>query len=170
MSGAESLRAGGAGRVPGARLRDALGALTTGAVALGLVLVLAVAQSAAGLHVFAIPFVATAAVLALAPGAPLARPRAILVAYPVAAATALAVTAVAGPSPYTAAVAVAVSVALMAWAGAPHVPAVPAAAAIGLQDPGLGYVLDPLVPGVLLVLGAALAAGRVLPRYAYGWR
>jgi CBS-domain-containing membrane protein len=154
----------------GGRLGEAVRAMSTGGVALCLVLALALAQGVAGLHVFAIPFVATAAVLALAPQAPLARPRAVLVAYPVAAGTALAVTAVSGPSTWTAALAVSLSVAFMAWARAPHVPAVPAAATIGLTDPGAAYLLDPLVPGMLLVVGAALLAGRVLPAYEYRWR
>ncbi len=154
---------GGAGR------NEVVASLIVGVVALGAVLLLAATQSVAGLHVFAIPFIATAAVLATAPHAPLARPRAVLTAYPVAVATALVVTAVAGPSTYTAAVAAALSITVMVLLKAPHVPAVPAAAAIGLTDPGVGYVLDPLVPGVALVLGVALLAGRVLPGYEYRW-
>ncbi|MFD3516141.1 HPP family protein [Streptomyces sp. NPDC058657] len=145
------------------------GSLTTGGVALFSVLVLAVTQGAAGLQVFAIPFIATAAVLALAPAAPLARPRAVLLAYPAAVAVSLPVTALLGPSTYTAALAVGLSVLVMALLRAPHVPAVPAAAAIGLQDPGAVYLLDPLLPGLVLVLGCALLAGWLLPAYGYRW-
>ncbi|MGW6916148.1 HPP family protein [Kitasatospora sp. NPDC054939] len=142
-------------------------ALTAATVALGAVLLLAAVQQSTGLHVFAIPYIATAAVLAMAPGAPLAAPRAVLLSYPAAALTALAVTAVAGPSEYAAGVAAALTVAVLLLLRAPHVPAVPAAAFVGLQDPGPGYLLDPLLPGVALVLGTALLAGRLLPGYRY---
>ncbi|MFJ8045624.1 HPP family protein [Kitasatospora sp. NPDC096147] len=146
---------------------DRRAALTAGGVALGSVLLLAAAQQLTGLHVFAIPYIATAAVLALAPGAPLAAPRAVLVSYPVAVLTALAVTGVAGHSPYATGIAVALTVLLLALFKAPHVPAVAAAAFVGLQAPGAWYLLDPMAPGVLLVLALPVLVGRLGGGYRY---
>jgi len=148
------------------------GALATGAVATGTLLPLVMIERVTGLGVFAIPFVASAAAIALAPAAPLVRPRAIALGYVVAALVSLAVTAAFGPSTYAAALAAAVSIVLMALLKAPHVPAVAAAAVIGLNDPGVGYLLDPLLPATASVMVTPLIVGRFLPNFSYplSWR
>ncbi|OOL30219.1 hypothetical protein GQ85_21255, partial [Rhodococcus rhodochrous] len=75
--------------------------------------------------------------------------------------------AVAGPSQAGAAVAAGLAVVAMALLRAPHVPAAVCAGAIGLTDPGIGYVGTTLVPALLVVLGVATVAGRVLPGFVY---
>lgn len=147
-------------------------ALTAGIVAASTLLLLVATHNLTGWGVFSIPFVASAAVVAMAPSAPLARPAAIVISYPAAVITALVITAVAGPSMYAAAAAAAVSIIAMLALEAPHAPAVAAAAVIGLNDPGIGYLLDPLMPAVVLVVATPLLAARLLPRFTYtlSWR
>lgn len=147
-------------------------ALSAGLVAAGTLLILAVTSSLTGWSVFTIPFIATAAVISMAPNAPLARPAAIVMSYPAAVITALVITAAVGPSAYAATAAVALSIVVMVALRAPHAPAAAAAALIGLSDPGFVYVLDPLVPALVIVVGGALLAGHVLPQFPYAtsWR
>jgi CBS-domain-containing membrane protein len=73
---------------------------------------------------------------------------------------------------YAATAAVAVSIAIMLLLRAPHAPAAAAAALIGLTDPGVGYLLDPLMPALVLVIATPLLAGRFLPAFTYAtsWR
>jgi len=147
-------------------------AVVAGFVALGTVLLLAATERLFGLGVFAIPFIATAAVVAMAPAAPLARPKAIVLSYPAATISALVITLPFGPSMYTATAAVAVSIAIMMLLRAPHAPAAAAAALIGLTDPGVGYLLEPLMPALVVVIAAPLLGGRLLPAFTYptSWR
>jgi hypothetical protein len=147
-------------------------ALTAGMVAASALLLLAVTQNLTGWAVFSIPFVASAAVITMAPTAPLARPAAIVISYPVAVTAALVITTTAGPSVYAATSAAAVSIIVMLVLKAPHAPAVAAAAVIGLDDPGFSYLLDPLLPAIVLVVVTPLLAGRLLPRFPYApsWR
>lgn len=151
------------------RMAPALGA---GTVLLTAVLLLALVTRTTGLGVFALPFVASAAVVAMAPTAPPARPAAVVPAYAAAAGVALPVAALAGPSMYAAAGAAALTLVLMVLLGAPHVPAVVAAAAIELNDVGPAYVLTALLPALVIVVGTALLVARVLPAYSYpaSWR
>ena len=145
--------------------------LPAGIVMLGAMSLLAVTDRLSGWHVFALPFVASAAVVAMAPHAPLARPAAIVPGYLASAGIAVAVTALAGPSPLTATAAAAPSVIALVLLKAPHAPAAVAAAMVGLPDPGAGYLLCAVL-AVTIVLGTALLAGRLLPRYSYPptWR
>jgi hypothetical protein len=73
---------------------------------------------------------------------------------------------------YAAALAVTASIVVMILLKAPHVPAVAAAALIGLNDPGAIYLLDPLIPAVAAVVLATLALARYLPNFNYqmSWR
>jgi len=155
-----------------ANIATIVDALVPTAVAGGIVLPLVMIERLAGLDVFAIPFVASAGAVALAPAAPLVRPRAIALGYFVAALVSLAITTATGPSMYAAALAAAISIMLMALLKAPHVPAVAAAAVIGLNNPGIGYLLDPLLPAVASVIITALVIGRLLPKFNYplSWR
>ncbi|NUS73025.1 MAG: hypothetical protein HOQ05_06415 [Corynebacteriales bacterium] len=141
--------------------------VTSGAIALSIMLALAAIQELSDLDVFSIPYIASAAVVAMAPTAPLSRPRAIVLSYPTAVVTALIVTAITGPSIYAAAAGVAIAITLMAALKAPHAPAIAAAALIGLTDPGPGYLLDPLLIVLPVVIGVALLAGWLLPNYNY---
>jgi hypothetical protein len=148
-----------------------------GALAAGLVMLLAMAllaavEQASGLDVFALPFVASAGVVAMAPLAPLARPAAILPAYAAASTFGTAVSLLAGPSVPAATAAAVPSLVAMVLLKAPHAPAAVAAALIGLDDPGPGYAAAAVLPATALVLGTALLAGRLLPGYRYPvtWR
>jgi CBS-domain-containing membrane protein len=147
-------------------------AVAAGFVALATMLLLATTDRLFGFGVFAIPFIATAAVVAMAPAAPLARPKAIVLSYPAATILALVITHFLGPSMYTATAAVAVSIAIMLLLRAPHAPAAAAAALIGLTDPGVGYLLEPLVPALVVVIATPLLGGRFLPTFTYplSWR
>ncbi|SEM22205.1 HPP family protein [Rhodococcus maanshanensis] len=153
-----------------ARRGTTVSALSAAAAALIIIASLATAGHLLGLAVFALPFVASAALIALAPSGPPARPGAILRAYPAAAATALPITAVLGPSETAVAVSVVATVALMAILRAPHIPAALCAGGIGLTDPGLGYLPHTLIPAVAIVLVAAAAAGRIVPGFEYPLR
>ncbi|USC17439.1 HPP family protein [Rhodococcus sp. 11-3] len=155
------------GDAPDGSRRALAAALAPGAVALGAAGALAALENLAHWAVFGLPYVASAALIALAPGTPAARPGAIVRAYPAAAAAALVVAAVAGPSQAGAAVAAGLAVVAMALLRAPHVPAAVCAGAIGLTDPGIGYVGTTLVPALLVVLDVATVAGRVLPGFVY---
>ena len=148
------------------------GAVAAGAVLLGTMSMLAVVEGLTGLDVFALPFVASAAVLAMAPRAPLARPASMLLAYASAAPIGVAVTAAAGPSEWTATAGAVASVVTMLLLKAPHAPAAVCAAFVGLTGPDVSYPLHTVLPATLIVLGAALLAGRLVPAYAYPptWR
>lgn len=134
---------------------------------LGAAVLLAVTERLTGLDVFALPFVATAAVLAMAPRAPLARPAAVLISYASCAPIAVAITTAAGPSVWTATAAAVSSVVAMLLLEAPHAPAAVCAAFIGLTGASPGYPLHTVLPAVSIVLGAALVSGRLLPHYDY---
>jgi len=148
------------------------GAFVASVVTAGILVPLLVIQGLTGLTVFTIPYIASAAAIALAPAAPLVRPRAITIGYAVAVPVALVITAPIGASMYAAALAVTASIVIMILLKAPHVPAVAAAALIGLNDPGVIYVLDPLIPAVAAVILATLALARYLPNFNYqlSWR
>ncbi|MGW5671538.1 HPP family protein, partial [Micromonospora sp. NPDC003776] len=142
------------------------------ALLLATMALLAAAERLTGRDVFALPFVASAAVLAMAPRAPLARPAALLLSYPTCTVLAVAVTTVIGSSAWAATAAAVPSVVLMLLLRAPHAPAAVAAALIGLTGPGPAYLLDTVLPAVAVVLAAALIGGRLLPWYDYPptWR
>ncbi|MEU9738925.1 HPP family protein [Micromonospora chersina] len=142
-------------------------ALSAGSMLLGAAALLAVTEQLTGLDVFALPFVASAAVLAMAPRAPLARPTAVLISYASCAPIAVAITAAAGPSVWTATAAAVSSVVAMLLLGAPHPPAAVCAAFIGLTGASPGYPLHTVLPAVAIVLGAALVSARLLPHYDY---
>ncbi|MFG3697573.1 HPP family protein [Micromonospora sp. NPDC047620] len=148
------------------------GALAAGAMLLGAMSLLAVVEELTGRDVFALPFVASAAVVAMAPRAPLARPAAVLIGYAASALVAAAVTAAADPSVWTATAAAVASLVTMLLLAAPHAPAAVCAAFIGLTGPDLLHPLHTVLPAVLVVLGTALLAGRLLPPYGYppSWR
>lgn len=154
-----------------ARPTVAVTAVATLAALAGLLLLAAVA-SLSGLPLFALPFAATAGIVAIAPAAPFAQPRSIVIGHLSAAALALAITAITGPSLWTAAVAAALSTAPMLLLRAPHPPAGATAALIGLTAPDPVYLLSPVLVASLVVVIGGVALGRVLPahRYPAYWR
>ncbi|WP_202638207.1 HPP family protein [Bailinhaonella thermotolerans] len=154
--------------MPQISLRRPVSAAALGAagLAVAVLLTLAAADALTGLDVLAIPFIATAGVLAMAPSAPLARPRAIALGYPASVIPALLITYLAGPSQLTAAASGAVAIALLILLKTPHVPAVAAAAYVGFTDPGPLYLLAVLLPAVLILLPFSYAAAHLLPRLA----
>lgn len=121
---------------------------------------------------FALPFAATAGIVALAPAAPFAQPRSILLGHLSATALALVLTALAGPSLWTAVVAAALATAPMMLLRAPHPPAGATAALIGLTAPDPVYLLDPVVVASVVVIAGGVVLGKVLPGHEYPayWR
>ncbi|MGW4405249.1 HPP family protein [Nonomuraea sp. NPDC004702] len=146
-------------------------ALATAAALAGLSL-LALLAGLTGMELFALPFAATAGIVALAPAAPFAQPRSILLGHLSATALALALTALTGPSVWTAVAAAALSTAPMLLLRAPHLPAGATAALIGLTAPDPVYLLDPVLVASVVVIAAGVALGRALPghRYPAYWR
>ncbi|MEV0199522.1 HPP family protein [Nonomuraea sp. NPDC050691] len=164
----EALRGGLWGRPSGAPARAPLQSVVKAtAAALATLLVLAGVTNLSGLALFALPFVASAAIVALAPAAPFAQPRSVVLGHAGATVVALAVTAAAGPSIWTAAVAAALTTAPMMLLRAPHPPAAATAALIGLTAPAPWYLLTPVAvaSGVVIVTGVLL--GRLVPGHRY---
>ncbi|MFI6522243.1 HPP family protein [Spirillospora sp. NPDC050679] len=145
--------------------------LTTLAATAGLFLLAAV-TSATHLPLFALPFAASAAIVAVAPTAPFAQPRSIVLGHLVAAALALALTALLGPSLWTAALAAGLATAPMLLLRAPHPPATATAALIGVTAPDPLFLLNPVLAASLVVVLGGVLLSRVLPggRYPAYWR
>ncbi|NRQ30307.1 HPP family protein [Nonomuraea sp. NN258] len=146
--------------------------VTATAAALVALLLLAGAADLTGLALFALPFTATAGIVALAPAAPFAQPRSIVLGHVSASALALAITAAAGPSLWTAAVAAALATAPMMLLRATHPPAGATAALIGLTAPDpVGFAV-PMVAASGIVIAGGVILGRLLPghRYPAYWR
>lgn len=141
-----------------------LSAATTSTIVIGLLLA---AEHAIGLRVFGLPYVACAALIALMPSAPPARPGVILRAYPAATIGALAITELLAPSQTAAALSAVTAVAVMVFLRAPHVPAALCAGGIGLADPGFAYLWQTLVPALVIVLLGAAITGRIVPGFSY---
>ncbi|MBB5076132.1 HPP family protein [Nonomuraea endophytica] len=138
---------------------------TTAALA-GLLL-LAGITSATGLALFALPFAATAGIVALAPAAPFAQPRSIVLGHVSATTLALLITSVAAPSVWTAAVAAALSTAPMMLLKAPHPPAAATAALVGLTAPEPLYLLNPVILASAVVIAGGVVLGKLLPGHSY---
>lgn len=142
-------------------------ALSAGAVMLAATVALAAVAQLTSPDAFALPFVASACVIAMVPQAPRARPAALLLGYGTSTVIATATTTLIRPSTWTAiaaAVAVASTVAMLLLK-APHPPAAVAAALIGLHGAGRGYLPLAVLPAVAIILAVALLAGRGLPTY-----
>lgn|SRR5690606_31420458 len=163
------------GVLPGAGSRAAVhpvkdAALATVAALAALMLLAVAGTIDPGL--FALPFVASAGIVALAPAAPFAQPRSIVLGHASAALLALIATALAGPSVWTASVAAALSIGPMLLLRAPHPPAAATAALIGLTAPDPIYLLNPVLIASVLVIAGGAALGKVLPgrKYPAYWR
>ncbi|MFF5204540.1 HPP family protein [Streptosporangium sp. NPDC000396] len=146
--------------------------LTTTSATMAGLLLLAAVTSATDLPLFALPFAASAAIVAVAPTAPFAQPRSILAGHLAASALALVITALAGPSIWAAAVAAGLATAPMLLLRAPHPPATATAALIALTDPDPVFLLNPVLAASLVVILGGVLLGRVLPdrRYPAYWR
>lgn len=142
--------------------------LLSGVLAAGMLAALA-GLSSLGLHAFAIPFAATAAVPAMAPASPLARPRTVVVAYAASMVPALTVVAFVPISAFTATVTGSVAIITMLVLRAVHPPAAAGAAMIGLQGGDWMFLVDGVAPALAAVLAFALVAGALIPRYEYAW-
>lgn len=142
------------------------------AAALAGLLVLAAITASTELDLFALPFAASAAIVALAPGAPFAQPRSILVGQGTASLLAMAITAVTGPSVWVAAVAAGLATVPMLLLKAPHPPAAATAALIGLTDPDPVYLLNPVLTASIVVVLTGVALGKALKGRTYPayWR
>lgn len=120
-----------------------------------------------GLSTFAIPFAATATILATAPDAPASRPRVVLVGYAVALVPALGAVSVLGASTTVAVVATGLAILLMRLADALHPPAAAAATMVALHGTGWPFLLDGALPAMAVVVGLG-AAGGLLRRSRVG--
>jgi CBS-domain-containing membrane protein len=145
-------------------------AVVAGLVALTGLLALAALQELSTLGVFALPFAASVALVALAPSVSLAQPRALLLGHLSAALIALAGTALAGPSTWTASATTATAITCMIVLRAPHPPAAATAALIGLTGPDPWFLL-PVLLASLLVIAVAALVGQAFPtrRYPTTW-
>ncbi|MFD0557346.1 HPP family protein [Stackebrandtia endophytica] len=158
---------------PSIRVRPrVIAALTRAAAATALLLPLAVITATTGMELLALPFAATAGIIALSPDAPAARPRAILLAHLLAAVAGLAVTGWLGPSVWAAVSAAVVIFMPMLLLRAVHPPAIATAALIGLTDPPVWFLISPVVTASLLLIAVGWLVGKVADGHDYplDWR
>ncbi|WP_153541070.1 HPP family protein [Actinomadura macrotermitis] len=139
---------------------------------LGGLLLLAAITTVTGLPMFVLPFVASLAIISVAPAVPFSQPRSVLLGHLSAALPAFAVVAALGPSVWSAVLAAGLATAPMMLLRAPHPPANATAALIGLTGPAPLFLADALLPAVLVVIAAGLLMGRALPGRSYPayWR
>lgn len=144
-------------------------AVPTLAGLLGL-LALAGLEAATGAALFALPWVAAVGIIALAPQAPFAQPRNILIGQVSAGLVALLVVAVMGPSIWAAAVAAGLATAPMIAFKAPHPPATATAAVIGATGPSWLFMVDPILLASAATILVGWLIGRALPGHRYPTR
>lgn len=142
------------------------GLLAPGAIATAMLAALA-GLEVLGLSTFAIPFVATATILATAPSSPLARTRTVVLAYVLSLVVALAVVQIWGSSTAVAVVAAGLAVLVTAMARVVHPPAAAGAAMVGIQGTHWEFLLDGAFPALAALLGVAGAAGALVRSYPY---
>lgn len=147
--------------------RGVASALLVTATTTAALLVLAAVASLTGLPLFALPFAASAALVALAPTSPLAQPRNILLGHVLGAGIALAAAALLGPSVWTAALAAGLSTAPMMLLKAPHPPATATAALVGLTAPDPLFLLSPVLVASAVVVVTGVVLGRIVPGRRY---
>lgn len=149
---------------------------TTGAPASGLLAPAAIAMvmlaalaglEVLGLSTFAIPFVATATILATAPGSPLARTRTVVLAYVFSLGVALAIVHFWGSSTTVAVIAAGLAVLVSALARVTHPPAAAGAAMVGLQGTQWEFLVGGALPALAALLGVAVVAGALVRSYPY---
>lgn len=140
--------------------------LATAAATAGL-LVLAAVAALTRLPLFALPFAASAAIVALAPASPFAQPRSIVVGHVLGAGIALTATTLLGPSVWTAALAAGMITAPMLLLKVPHPPATATAALVGLTAPEPLFLLSPVLVASAVVVATGVILGRVMPGRRY---
>lgn len=141
-------------------------AVPTLAGLLGL-LALAGLEAATGAALFALPWVAAVGIIAVAPQAPFAQPRNMLIGQVSAGVVGLAAVAVMGPSIWTAAVAAGLATAPMLALKAPHPPATATAALIGATGPSLWFLVDPILLASAATVLVGWLIGKALPGHRY---
>ncbi|HEX5534416.1 MAG TPA: HPP family protein [Actinomycetales bacterium] len=140
--------------------------LAPGAIATAMLAALAGLERL-GLPTFAIPFVATATILATAPASPLARTRTVVLAYALSLVVALAVVHAWGSSMAAAVVASGLAILVTALARVSHPPAAAGAAMVGLQGTEWAFLLGGVLPALATLLAVAVAAGALVRSYPY---
>lgn len=140
--------------------------LVPGVVATAMLASLAALETL-GLPTFAIPFVATATILATAPASPLARTRTVVLAYAISLVVALAVVQLWGGSMPSAVVAAGVAVLVTALARVSHPPAAAGAAMVGLQGTEWAFLLGGVLPALATLVAVGVAAGALVRSYPY---
>jgi CBS-domain-containing membrane protein len=141
-------------------------AVPTLAGLLGL-LALAGLEEATGAALFALPWVAAVGIIAVAPQAPFAQPRNMLIGQVSAGVVGLAAVAVMGPSIWTAAIAAGLATAPMIALKAPHPPATATAALIGATGPSLWFLVDPILLASAATVLVGWLIGKALPGHQY---
>jgi CBS-domain-containing membrane protein len=131
-------------------------------------LALAALQQTTGAALFALPWVAAVGIIAVAPQAPFAQPRNMLIGQISAGVVGLAVVAaMGGPSIWAAAVAAGLATAPMVALKAPHPPATATAAVIGATGPSPWFMLDPILLASAATVLLGWSIGKVLPGHRY---
>ena len=120
-----------------------------------------------GLPTFAIPFVATATILATAPASPLARTRTIVVAYGLSLVIALGVVGAWGSSTAAAVASAGLAILATALARVAHPPAAAGAAMVGLQGTEWTFLVGGFIPALAALMAVAGAAGALVRSYPY---
>ncbi|WP_158297201.1 HPP family protein [Zhihengliuella sp. ISTPL4] len=142
-------------------------ALLTTAATTASLLVLAGVATLTGLPLFALPFAASAAIVALAPASPLAQPRNVVLGHVVGAAVALGAATILGPSVWTAAIAAGLSTAPMLLLKVPHPPATATVALVGLTAPDPLFLVSPVLVAAAVVVATGIVLGRLIPARRY---
>jgi len=137
------------------------------AAATAALLALAAVATLTRLPLFALPFAASAAIVALAPASPFAQPRSIVVGHVLGAGVALAAAALLGPSVWTAALAAGLTTAPMLLLKVAHPPATATAALVGLTAPEPMFLISPVLAASVVVVASGLVLGRALPGRRY---
>lgn len=113
------------------------------------------------------PFGASCVLLFAAPSSPLAQPVNVVAGHLVASALALALHMVLPGEWWAIAIAVGASISAMAALRITHPPAGADPVVIFLSDPGWGFLIVPILTGVLVLVGIATLVHMIPPRTTY---
>ena len=135
-----------------------------GAVAIG---VLAFGGTVGPVALLMAPFGSSCVLLFCAPESPLSQPRAVVAGHVLSVAVGLAVMTVLGNGPLAMAVATGLAIAVMMATRTLHAPAGADPALVMLTGQGWGFLLMPVLPGVVLLVLVAVLWHRLTRRAAY---
>jgi len=113
------------------------------------------------------PFGASCVLLFSVPGSPLAQPMNVLGGHMVSSAVAIALRGFLPPEWWAISLAVGAVITIMAMLRITHPPAGADPVVIFLSDPGWSFLLVPILPGCLVLIGIATLVHMVPPKTAY---